>query len=128
MLDPSRPAEGGSRPVAVEGEDAKLVTLARATRARTGAEEGAAVRDSTGRTYTAGPVRLRAWRLSALQAAIAAAVASGADALEAAAVVSAAEVADEPALGELKCSALLIADFSGRITAVRPCPSGGAAP
>ena len=36
-------------------EDAKLVTLARATRARTGAAEGAAVRDSDGRTYARVP-------------------------------------------------------------------------
>jgi hypothetical protein len=34
-------------------EDAKLVTLARATRARARADEGAAVRDLDGRTYAA---------------------------------------------------------------------------
>ena len=34
-------------------EDAKLVTLARSARARTGAAQGAAVRDGDGRTYVA---------------------------------------------------------------------------
>ena len=40
----------------LSAEDAKLVTLARATRARTGAAEGAAVRDQDGRTYAAATV------------------------------------------------------------------------
>ena len=46
-------------------EDAKLVTLARATRARVGAAEGAAVRDTDGRTYAAATVDLPSLRLSA---------------------------------------------------------------
>ena len=37
-------------------EDAKLVVLARATRARTGATSGAALRDLDGRTYAAAEV------------------------------------------------------------------------
>ncbi|MGH8774853.1 MAG: cytidine deaminase [Jiangellaceae bacterium] len=68
-------------------EDAKIVILARATRARTGAAEGAAVRDLDGRTYAAAPVSLPSLRLSALQVAVAIAVSSGASGLEAAAVV-----------------------------------------
>ena len=36
----------------LEPEDAKIVTLARSALARTGAPEGAAVRDTDGRTYT----------------------------------------------------------------------------
>jgi hypothetical protein len=68
-------------------EDAKLVTLARSVRARTGAAEGAAVRDTDGRTYVAATVALASLQLSALQAAVAAAVSSGAPGLEAAAVV-----------------------------------------
>jgi cytidine deaminase len=67
-------------------EDAKLVTLARSARARTGAPEGAAVRDDIGRTYAACTVSLPALQLTALQAAVAAAVSSGAERLEAAAV------------------------------------------
>lgn len=72
-------------------EDRKIVTLARSARARNGVPEGAAVRDETGRTYVAGTVDLASLRLSALRTAVAMAVASGAESLEAAAVVSAAE-------------------------------------
>jgi hypothetical protein len=75
-------------------EDAKLVTLARSARGRTGAAEGAAVRDTDGRTYVAATVSLPSLQLSALQAAVAAAVASGVDELEAAAVVSASETVE----------------------------------
>ncbi|WP_327118828.1 cytidine deaminase [Streptomyces sp. NBC_01341] len=69
-------------------EDRKIVTLARSVRARNGVPEGAAVRDETGRTYAAGTVTLDSLKLSALQTAVAMAVASGATSLEAAAVVS----------------------------------------
>lgn len=72
----------------LDPEDAKILTLARATRARTDAPEGAAVRDTTGRTYTAATVALPSLRLSALRLAVAMAVSSGADGLEAAAVVT----------------------------------------
>lgn len=110
---------------AADAEDLKLVSLARATRARTGAAEGAAVRDSTGRAYAAATVSLRTLRLSAVQAAVAAAVASGGAALEAAAVVSARQPPEEPALAELGCSVLLIADLEGTITGVRRNRSSG---
>ncbi|MEU6663717.1 cytidine deaminase [Streptomyces sp. NPDC046821] len=72
-------------------EDRKIVTLARSARARNGVPEGAAVRDETGRTYVAGTVALNSLKLSALRTAVAMAVASGAESLEAAAVVSGAE-------------------------------------
>src|SRR5919107_5404252 len=42
----------------LDPEDAKIVTLARSARARTGAAEGAAVRDTDGRTYVAASVAL----------------------------------------------------------------------
>ncbi|WP_328995671.1 cytidine deaminase [Kribbella sp. NBC_01245] len=71
----------------VPAEDAKLVTLARASRARTRALEGAAVRDTDGRTYSACTVDLGTVQLSALQLAVAMALASGVKGLEAAAVV-----------------------------------------
>ena len=74
--------------VALDTEDAKLVTLARATRARTGALEGAAVRDETGRTYTAATVALPSLEISALQLAVAIAASSGARKLDAAVVVT----------------------------------------
>lgn len=72
----------------LDPEDAKLITLARSARARTGATEGAAVRDGDGRTYLAATVDLPSLRLTALQAAVAAAASSGVRTLEAAAVVS----------------------------------------
>jgi hypothetical protein len=72
----------------LDAEDAKLVTLARSVRARTGAAEGAAVRDTDGRTYTAAGVTLPSLVLSALQTAVAMAVSSGAEGVEAAVVVT----------------------------------------
>jgi len=72
-------------------EDAKLVTLARATRARTGAAEGAAIRDADGRTYAAASVVLPSLALSALQVCVAMAVASGSHGLEAAVLLGDAE-------------------------------------
>ena len=78
-----RVAEAGLGP-----EDLKIITLARAARARVGSAEGAAVRDETGRTYAAAAVALPSLRLSALTLAVAMAVSSGAAALEAAALVS----------------------------------------
>lgn len=69
-------------------EDLKIITLARAARARVAAAEGAAVRDDTGRTYAAAAVALPSLRLSALHLAVAMAVSSGATSLEAAALVS----------------------------------------
>ena len=68
-------------------EDAKLVTLARSARARTSGAQGAAVRDTDGRTYVAASVGLAALQLSALQVAVAMAVSSGALGLEAAVVL-----------------------------------------
>ncbi|GAA3010051.1 cytidine deaminase [Kitasatospora albolonga] len=82
----------------LDPEDKKIITLARSARARNGVAEGAAVRDETGRTYVAGTVELPSLRLTALQTAVAMAVASGAKGLEAAAVVTA---ADAPAEGDL---------------------------
>lgn len=68
-------------------EDAKLVTLARSTRARTAATQGAAVRDLDGRTYAAAAVHLPSLSVSALEVCVAMAVSSGAKGLEAAVVL-----------------------------------------
>jgi hypothetical protein len=92
-------------------EDAKLVTLARAARSRVGAAEGAAVRDVDGRAYAAASVALPSLSLSALEAAVAAAVSSGASGVEAAAVVTD-DIDREPAgLG-------VVRDLGGRDTRV----------
>lgn len=72
----------------LDPEDAKIVTLARSALARTGASEGAAVRDIDGRSYIGVTVALPSLTLTALQVAVATAVASEAGGLEAAAVVA----------------------------------------
>jgi len=87
--------------VAVDPEDEKLLTLARSARARTGADEGAAVRDEIGRTYVAASVALPALTLTALQAAVASAASSGATTLEAAVVVTPAGAVDDGVLAGL---------------------------
>ena len=69
-------------------EDQKLVTLARATRARTNAAEGAAVRDLDGRTYAAATVDLPSLQVTALDVCVAMAIASGSRGLEAAVVLT----------------------------------------
>jgi hypothetical protein len=82
-------------------EDEKLLTLARAARSRVGAAAGAAVRDRTGRSYSAAEVRLPSLQLTAVQAAVALAVASGADGAEAAALVGAPADTDLSVLRDL---------------------------
>jgi hypothetical protein len=83
-------------------EDLKIITLARAARARVTAAEGAAVRDETGRTYAAAAVALPSLRLSALHLAVAMAVSSGAGTLEAAALVNDGEAPDPADLATVR--------------------------
>ena len=71
----------------MDPEDKKLVVLAKATRARTGAAQGAALRDLDGRTYAAATVDLPSLELAALDVCIAMAVVSGAKGAEAAVVL-----------------------------------------
>ena len=104
---------------ALDPEDRKIVTLARSARARNGVPEGAAVRDDTGRTYVAGTVDLASLKLSALRTAVAMAVASGAKSLEAAAVVTEAELIPAADLSAVH-------DLSGEATTVLLAgPDGG---
>jgi cytidine deaminase len=70
-----------------EPEDQKLITLARAAMARTGARQGASLRDTTGRAYAAASVELEHLQLSAIAVAVAMAASSGSDGVEAVAVV-----------------------------------------
>jgi hypothetical protein len=91
---------------ALAAEDQKLVTLAKATRARTAANEGAAVRDLDGRTYAAATVALPSLSVSALGVCVAMAVASGARGLEAAVLLT-----DAGAIGAADLAALR--DFAG---------------
>lgn len=70
----------------LDPEDAKLVTLARGARGRIGAAQGAAIRDEMGRTYSGATVARGALSLSALELAVAQAVAAGARGVECAVV------------------------------------------
>ncbi|HVK27150.1 MAG TPA: cytidine deaminase [Nocardioides sp.] len=90
----------------LSAEDKKLVTLARATRARIQAAEGAAVRDTDGRTYAAATVALPSLQLSAVQAVVAMAVASGSTGVDACVVLGDAQDLTEP-------DAAVLADFAG---------------
>jgi hypothetical protein len=104
-------------------EDAKLVTLSRATRQRTGAADGAAVRDLDGRTYTAATVDLPSLRLPALAVAVAMAASSGAKGLEAAAIVTERPEPDPDELGPVRDLAgagisVFVADPAGTLRQV----------
>jgi hypothetical protein len=109
------------RLTALDPEDAKLVTLARSARPRGLSEglpqEGAAVRDETGRTYVAATVEKGPLALPALHLAVASALASGARTFEAAAVVTA---ADSPAgtdvLAAVGIPLLVLARPDGSVT------------
>ena len=120
-LDPTSLDPTSLDPTSLDPEDAKLIVLARSAQARTGATEAAAVRDTTGRTYVATAVSLPSLQLAALEAAAAAAVSSGADGLEAAAVVTAdgGPVAGVAAVRDLRRGAaqvpVLVADLDGRV-------------
>ena len=111
-------ATGVSDPT--DPEDRKIITLARAARARTQAIQGAAVRDTDGRTYAATSIDLPSLRLSAIQLAVAMAVSSGAPGLEAVAVVGAETLADtdRSAVVDLGGPAVVVwlADASGSVT------------
>lgn len=105
-----------------DAEDQKLITLARATRARAGSAEGAAVRDTEGRTYAAATVDLASLKISALRLAVAMAVSSGVRGLEAAAVVTdgGLRADDLAAVRDLGGGGLSVfhADAEGRVVAV----------
>ena len=90
----------------LSSEDAKLVTLARATRARVRAAEGAACRDSDGRTYAAATVDLPSLQLSAVQACVAMAVASGSAGIDAVVVLGESGALADP-------DRAVLSDFSG---------------
>lgn len=109
----------------LDPEDAKIITLARSARARGGTSSGAAVRDETGRTYAAVNVELASVSVSALQLAVLMAASSGAEKLEAAAVVAAeGELADDElaAAWDLSAVHVLLAGPDGVLARTYPNP------
>jgi cytidine deaminase len=111
---------------ALDPEDAKILTLARAAQQRayaphTGEGEGAAVRDEEGRTYVAATVEHADARLttSAVRGAIAAAGSSGARSIEAVAIVTprgTAALEDVTLVAEFgHDAAVFVADLAGRV-------------
>lgn len=64
-------------------EDQKLVTLAQATMKRSGADQAAALRDNTGRTYVAVAIDSPSLKLDAVEAVFTVAMASQIDGVEA---------------------------------------------
>ena len=101
----------------LSAEDAKLVTLARGARGRVGSRTGAALRDETGRTYAAADVGLASLTLSALQLAVAQAVAAGSRGVELAVVV-----ASDP---QESVDAHALADLGGADTPLLVCAADG---
>ena len=90
-------------------EDVKIITLARSALARTGAPQGACVRDTDGRTYAATSVALEHLTLSAVAVAVAMAVSSGAEGLEAVALAT----DDEPDPYALDGDLAVVRDLAG---------------
>jgi len=105
-------------PIPSDPEDLKLITLARAALGRTGAQQGAAVRDTDGRAYAAASIDLEHLKLSGIAVAVAMAVSSGAVGLEAVALIGDAE----PSAGDLD----IVADLAGHSTVIIWAASGGA--
>jgi hypothetical protein len=98
-------------------EDQKLVVLARATRARTGAAQGAALRDLDGRTYAGATVDLPSLSVSAVGVVVAMALAGGSRGAEAVVVLGEDDVAE--------ADLAVVRDFAGPGTPVlRGTPAG----
>lgn len=102
----------------MEAEDNKLVVLARSTRARTGASQGAALRDLDGRTYAAAAVDLPSLQISALGVCVAMALSSGSRGAEAAVILSEETAVDPADLAVLR-------DFAGPGVPVHHGPVSG---
>jgi len=127
--DPSVTPETGASPAfAVDDESRKLIALARSARLRVGARSGAAVQDETGRTHAAVEVDRGSLAMSAIQLAVANALATGARGVAAAVVVGVAEPGSSELalLGEVALDSfeLLICGVDGVPFGSAPIPVG----
>lgn len=119
-----------SEPHDLGAEDAKLVTLARGALGRVRARRGAAVRDETGRTYSAADVDLPGLQASAIVLAVATAAASGARSLEAVAVVGPSDIsaAERTAVAALGGAPVFLCDTTGAVVATELIAAGATGP
>jgi hypothetical protein len=81
-------------------EDQKLLTLAKATMARSNSNSAAALRDTTGRTYVAIPVKSGAFEVDALLAVLTVAKASQISGIEA--IVISGQLPDHSSIAIIK--------------------------
>ena len=105
----------------LSAHDQKLVTLARAARARIRANNGAAVRDETGRTYVGADVDLSSLVMSAVDLAVGQAAASGAEQIRAMAIVTDGPFDQRPTIdsaADLGCRVVVWANAAGEVVDV----------
>jgi hypothetical protein len=118
-LDESAPFDSAL----LDPEDAKLITLARGARARIGARTGASLRDTMGRTFSAAEIHLPSLALSALQLAVAQAVAAGAQGCECAVILTVEPLSEPDHAADPGFAALQ--DFAGPSIPVLICNADG---
>ena len=99
-------------------EDVKLETLARATQRRTGSEQAAALRDSTGRTYVAINISVPNFSVDAVSAVFTVAMASQISGIEAVVVVGEGPVNVQPVRGYAPKALIWRIDQAGELTAL----------
>jgi len=102
----------------LSADDRKLVTLARAARARAGSPAGAAVRDETGRTYAGADVALPSLTLDCVALAVAQAAAAGAEFIDALAIVGPGGAGDTAPAVDMGCHTVIRADAAGALLGV----------
>ena len=99
-------------------EDIKLLTLATSTLVRSGAQQAAALRDTTGRTYVAINVSSPSLNLDAFEAVLTVALASGITGVESV-VATGSEPANSKAIKDFAPTAILFyVDSTGEETAL----------
>ncbi len=105
----------------LNADDQKLVTLARAARARIRANNGAAVRDETGRTYVGADVDLSSLVISAVELAVGQAAASGAEQISAMVIVTDGPFEQRPttdSAADMGCRVVVWANAAGEVVDV----------